>query len=133
MMRFSLVVAVAVVGISVGGWAQQQGNSFKVKPTREKPARSTVPPISTKTGSTASANAKALQNTEHQSVKTAGARSGAKKAPALKPVKEKSNPSINLNGSGGGNSRGPGATNKSASSFQGRLKQKGGGGNAGHQ
>jgi hypothetical protein len=132
-MKFSLVVAVAVAGLSVFGWAQQQGNAFKVKATRDKPARSTVPPVGTKTGSTASANAKALQNTEHQSVKLAGSRTGAKKAPALKPVREKSNPSINLAGSGAGNSRGPGAASKSASSFQGRLKQKGGGGNGGHQ
>src|SRR5271170_7364698 len=97
-MRFSLAVAVVMLGVSVGGWAQQN-NTFKVKTTHEKPPRSTVPVTKTAT-SPAAANAKAEQSAERQNIKVP--KSGVKKtAPALKPVKDKPTPPINFSNSSG--------------------------------
>jgi cytoskeletal protein RodZ len=125
-MRFSLVVAVVLVGISVSGWAQQQSNTFKVKPTQEKQAKPSAPIGKTAPStSPAAANAKSLQNAEHQGTRVP-AHSGAKKTvPALKPVKDKPNPPINFNGGGAGKT--PGVNTASNNPYKGRLKQKGNG------
>jgi cytoskeletal protein RodZ len=129
-MRFSLAVAVVLAGISVSGWAQQN-NQFKVRATHEKPAKQSAPltKASSAGNTNASADAKALQNVERQSAKGTGHAAGTKKDPALKPVKEKSDPPMNFNGSGGGvKGAGRGAQ---GNPLKGRLKQKGGG--TGHQ
>ncbi len=129
-MRFSLVVAVVVAGLSVSGWAQQN-NTFKVKPSPpEKSKTSSVPVGKTTTPVTsATANAKALQNVEREGVRSPGSSrtAGKKTAPALKPIKDKPNPPIKFNGKGGGKSAGQ--TVQSPNAYKGRLKQKGGGRN----
>src|SRR5277367_4704428 len=109
-MRFSWAVAVAVAGISVSSWAQQahEKNTFKVKPSA--PERSAKPSSTgvktTGPGTASAANAKELQAAERQSKVPGSSRSAKKTGPALKPVKDKSNPPINFGASGG---RGGGA------------------------
>ncbi|MGA7560447.1 MAG: hypothetical protein WBW01_05320 [Terriglobales bacterium] len=131
--RFSLAVAVVLAGISVSGWAQQN-NQFKVRATHEKPAKQSAPLMKAQSaGNTnASADAKALQNVERQSGKGAAHSAATKKAPALKPVKDKANPPMNFNGTGGGGIKG-GGRGAQANPYKGRLKQKGGGMGGGHQ
>jgi hypothetical protein len=119
---------VVLAAMSVSGWAQQN-NAFKVRVTHEKPAKQSPPLTKKAAGNTASgADAKALQNVERESMK-GSARSAGKKPPALKPVKDKPNPPMNFNGTGGAKGQGRGVQ---TSSYKGRLKQKGGGG-GGHQ
>ncbi len=125
-MRFSLAVAVALVGMSLSGGAQQN-NTFKVKPAPTKAPRSA--PIGKTTASpTASTPAsKELQNVERQSAKplasarSAGPRTG--KGPAPKTARNKPNPPINFGGTGGG--KGARSTNRGSDPYKGRLKQKG--------
>jgi hypothetical protein len=127
-MRFSLAVAVAVASISVSGLAQQN-NTYKVKPshTAEKaPKRSVAIGKTTASPATTSAS-RDLQKLEHQtakssvSVRSAGPRTPGK-APALKPAKDKPNPPINFNGSGGGKSAG--TASRGANPGKGRVRQK---------
>jgi hypothetical protein len=123
-MRFSLAVAVAVVGICMSGLAQQTNNQFKVKhvPADKGIKKSTMPAVKT-TGSASNGNSKDLQTIEHQSAKSAGSRTqGTHKAPPLKPVKEKANPPMNFNGGSGG--KGTTLARQSANPYKGRLKQK---------
>ncbi|MGD0215552.1 MAG: hypothetical protein ABSB87_20210 [Terriglobales bacterium] len=127
-MRFWVAVTAMLAAMSVSGWAQQN-NQFKVRVTHEKPAKQSPPMTKKAAGNTASGgDAKALQSIERESMK-GSARSANKKAPALKPVKDKPNPPMNFNGTGGAKSAGRGVQ---SSSYKGRLKQKGGGG-GGHQ
>ena len=123
-MRFSLAVAVVLVGMSLSGWAQQ--NTFKVKPAPTKAPKS-APIGKTAASPTASTPAsKELQNVERQSAKSpasarsAGPRTG--KGPALKPARNKPNPPINFNGTGGG--KGARTTNHGSNPYKGRLKEK---------
>jgi len=128
-MKFSVTVAVVLVGISVSGLAQQN-STLKVKHSAPEKAPRSVPMPTTKTGgaTTASAaNAKNLQAIEHENLKTsASSRSAGKKTPgtaaALKPVKDKPTPPINFNGTSGGKSAG--TTTQPANPYKGRLKQK---------
>jgi hypothetical protein len=123
-MRFRLAIAVVLAAMTVSGWAQQN-NAFKVRVTHEKPAKQSPPMTKKAAGNTASGgDAKALQNIERESVK-GSARSANKKPATLKPVKDKPNPPMNFNGTGGAKSAGRGVQ---SSSYKGRLKQKGGGG-----
>jgi hypothetical protein len=124
-MRFSLAVAVVLVGMSLSGWAQQ--NTFKVKPAPTKAPKS-APIGKTAASPTASTPAsKELQNVERQSAKSpasarsAGPRTG--KGPALKPARNKPNPPINFGGTGGG--KGARTTNHGSNPYKGRLKEKG--------
>jgi hypothetical protein len=121
-MRFSLAIAVVLVGMSVSGWAQQN-NTPKVKSAPTKARKSA--PIGKAASPTASTSAsKELQSVEHQSVKSAKARSKTGKGPALKPARDSSNPPIHFGGkSGGGIARTPkqGGSNP----YKGRLKEKG--------
>ena len=127
-MRFPLAIAVALVGISVSALAQQN-STFKVKHSAPEKAPKKSAPIgkTAATPATASAaNAKDLQNLEHQTAKaSAPSRSAGKKTPgtasALKPVKDKPNPPINF-GKGGGKSAG--TTNQGTNPYKGRLRQK---------
>ena len=124
-MRFSLAVAVVLVGISVSGLAQQN-NTFKVKHSAPEKAPKASVPIGKTTGPTtaSAANAKNLQALEHQTAKTTAPSqsAGKKTAPALKPVKDKPNPPINFGGTGGGKSAG--TTNPGSNSRKGRVRQK---------
>jgi hypothetical protein len=127
-MRFSLAVAVVLVGMSLSGWAQQN-NTFKVKPA-VKPAPTS--PKSAPKGKTAASPtaptpaSKELQSVERQSAKplasarSAGPRTG--KGPALKSARNKPNPPINFNGTGGG--KGARTTNHGSNPYKGRLKEK---------
>ncbi len=124
-MRFSLAVAVALVAMSLSGWAQQN-NTFKVKDSTTK-APKKAPMVKTTTSPTASTSAsKELQSVEHQSAKSAatarssGPRTG--KGSALKPARSKPNPPINFGATGGGKRAG---TNQGSNPYKGRLKQKG--------
>ena len=130
-MKFSLVAAVVLMGLSVGASAQSStyngGTPHKVKRSPQKPPKSSaVVPAgkSAGNGSASSTNAKNLQGIEHQTAKTSAQRSSGKKAPgssAIKPVKEKSTPPMNFNGTG---AKGTGTTTRAANPYRGRLKQK---------
>jgi hypothetical protein len=124
-MRFSLAVAVALVGMSLSAWAQQN-NTFKVKPAPTKAPKS-APIGKTAASPTASTSAsKELQSVERQSARSpasarsAGPRTG--KGPALKPARNQPNPPINFNGTGGG--KGARTTNHGSNPYKGRLKEK---------
>ena len=123
-MRFSLAVAVVLVGMSLSGWAQQ--NTFKVKPAPTKAPKS-APIGKTAASPTSTPASKELQSVERQSAKSpasarsAGPRTG--KGPALKPARNQRNPPINFGGTGGG--KGARSTNRGSDPLKGRLKQKG--------
>jgi hypothetical protein len=120
-MRFSWVVAIALVGMSLSGWAQQN-NTFKVKHAATKtPKRAPVGKATP--GATASTSAsKNLEKLERQSAKPAGTARSAKRAPALKPAKDKRNPPISFGGKGGG--RRAGTTKQGSNPYKGRLREK---------
>ena len=127
-MRFSLAVAVVLVGISVSGLAQQK-NTSKVKHSApEKAPKKSAPIVTTGSPATAAgANSKELQSLERQSAKgSAASQSAKKKAPGastgLKPVKDKPNPPINFAGTGGG--KNPGLANQGANPYKGRLRKR---------
>jgi hypothetical protein len=104
-MRFSLAVAVVLVGMSLSGWAQQN-NEFKVKNTPAKaPKRASSG--KTTTGPTASTPTRPAGTT--------------RKGPALKSARNKPNPPINFGGAGGKSA----GTNQGANPYKGRLRQKG--------
>jgi hypothetical protein len=129
-MRFSLVVAVVLVGISVSGLAQQNNTlnkNKKAKHSAPEKAPKKSAPIVTTGGTAAGANSKELQSLERQSAKgSAASRSAKKKAPGasvgLKPVKDKPNPPINFAGAGGG--KNPGLANQDANPYKGRLRKR---------
>jgi hypothetical protein len=122
-MRFSLVGAVLLVAISATGVAQQQ--KFKVKRTpAEKTKKVAVPLPKSSVGATG-ASSKDLQALEHQTAKSSMPRTPGKKsagAAAIRPIKDKPNPPINL-GSGGGASGGS-TVGRAGNPYKGRLKQK---------
>jgi hypothetical protein len=126
-MRFSLAFTALFLSMSVGAMAQQN-NQFKVKPsTPEKTKKSAPLPVGKSGGGTTASgsNAKDLQAVEHQTAKSSGAHAGGKKtAPAIRPVKDRSdsNPPINFNSGG---SKSPGMINKGTNPYKGRLRQKG--------
>jgi hypothetical protein len=132
-MKFSLAVGFVLAGISVSGWAQQNG-TYKVKQTpADKAPKKAAPLPMGKTGAstTASAtNAKDLNNIERQTVKASPSRAAgtkpAGKGAGLKAVKDKPNPPINFNGNPGG--KNPGTVNQSSNPYKGRLRQKHAGG-----
>ena len=125
MTRFSLAVAIALVGISVSGMAQQN-TTFRVKQSApEKVPKSTVPPGGMASTPTASAtNSKDLQSVERQTAKSP-APTQAKKtsAAALIPAKDEPTPA---NNSGGTVARKSAATttNPDANPYRGRLRDK---------
>jgi hypothetical protein len=125
-MRFSLAVAVVLVGISVSGLAQQN-NTFKVKRSApEKAPKKSAPMGTTASRATASgANAKELQSVERQSVKGSASRSAQERtgtSAGLKPIKDRPNPPINFGQTGGG--KNAGTVNQGANPYKGRLRQK---------
>jgi hypothetical protein len=131
-MKFSLAAAIVLLGLIAGASAQSStyngGSPYKVKRSApQKPTKSSaVAPVgkSAGNGSASSTNAKNLQGIEHQTAKTSAQRPSGKKAPgssAIKPVKEKSTPPMNFNGTG---AKGTGTTNRAANPYKGRLKQK---------
>ena len=130
-MKSSFVAAIVLLGLCVGAFAQSgaynNSSPYKVKRSPQKPPKSSaVVPVgkSASAGSASSSNARNLQGIEHQTAKTSAQRSGGKKAPgssAIKPVKEKSTPPMNFNGTG---AKGTGTTNRAANPYKGRLKQK---------
>ena len=124
-MRISLAVAVAVVGISLSGFAQQ--NTAKVKPPAPEKAPKTSAPVGKMPVTSSAVNANQLKAIERQTAKAPAAPSAGKKSDkpvALKPVKDKPNPPINFGGT-----KPMGTTTHSSSTYKGRLKQKG----SGHQ
>lgn len=129
-MRFSLVVAVVLVGISVSGLAQQN-NTLNKKAKHSAPAKApkkSAPMVTTASPETASgANAKQLQSLERQSVKGSASRSAQKRTPGtsagFKPVKDRPNAPINFGQTGGG--KNAGTLNQGANPYKARLKQKG--------
>jgi hypothetical protein len=125
-MRFSFVVAMALMGISVSGSAQQS-NTLKVKRSAPEKAPKKSAPISEMGAHSATASAAAskdLRNIEHQTAKssTSAPKRTSGTASTLKPVKDKPSPPINFSGNTAHKSAGP--TNQGANPYQGRLKQK---------
>jgi len=123
-MKFSLAVAVAFLGISITGLAQQNNNQFRVKhQPADKGIKKSSAPVAATPKTTANANAKDLQTLEHQSAKgTSSRNAGAQRTPPLKQVKEKANPPMNFNGGSGG--KGSTFARQSSNPYKGRLKQK---------
>jgi hypothetical protein len=125
-MRFVLAVAVTLVCMGMGAWAQQ-GSTFKVRSVPEKEKKAAPIGKTPISATAANANARDLQNAERSSMRGSGIHSGNKKTgPALKPVKDKPNPPINFNGLSSGG-KGSGMTAQGSNPYKGRLKQKGGG------
>jgi hypothetical protein len=124
-MKFSWAVTVALLGISLSGWAQQN-NPYKVKNSTpgKKSASRTATPVTT------SGNpSRDLQALERQQAK-ASASTTATNTPgtaALKPVQEKPNHPMNLKGSGEGKipHKSSGLkNNRGKDPFAGRLREK---------
>jgi hypothetical protein len=129
-MRFSLAVAVVVVGISISGLAQQNARKAKPSATEKAPRSVALPDKLPATSSTATANQ--LKAIEQQTARTpATSQSASKKTSAkalpVKPLRDKPAPPMNFGGTGGGKTIG--MTGHGANSYNGRLKQKG----SGHQ
>jgi hypothetical protein len=127
-MRFSLAVAVALVGMSLSGWAQQN-STLKVKHSNEatKAPKSALMVKTTASPTASTPASMELQRMERQNAssaattRSAGPRTG--KGPALKPAKDKPNPPINFGGTGG--SKRAGMSSHGSNPYKGRLKQKG--------
>lgn len=123
-MRFSLAVAIALISISLSGWAQQD-NTFKVKHAATKAPKKSAPLGKAVANPTASTSAsRDLEKLERQSAKPAGTARAAGRTPALKPAKDRRNPPINFGGTGGGKTAG--AINQGPNPYKGRLRQKNG-------
>src|SRR5271169_189524 len=125
MKRFSWAIAVVVLGVSMSGMAQES-KQFKVKKSPpEKTHKTGAVPMTKETNAKAAstANAKDLKAVEHQTAKTtAPRRSGGKKNPQFKPVKDKPSAPINFGAKGAG--KNAGLTRQNANPYKGRLKQK---------
>lgn len=111
----------AVLTVGASAFAQQSG-TYRVKPTPEdKPKKpASVGKVGPGTSTASASNAKDLNALEHQTAKSAPAKSGSKKQTALKPVKDKPNPPINFNGGGGKSQQ----THQVSDPSKGRLRQK---------
>jgi hypothetical protein len=128
-MKSGLAMGFVLVGITMSGWAQQNG-AYKVKqtPPEKAPKKAAPLPMGKTAGSTtaSASNAKDLNNIEHQTMKTSPARAAGPKpvgkSAGLKPVKDKANPPINFNGNPGG--KNPGTVNQASNPYKGRLRQK---------
>ncbi len=137
-MRYWLTVAAMVAGVTLSGVAQngnaQKAHPFKVKPSNVD-AKVKIPKSGKGKGagaapgkmpgsSTASSNAKDLQNVERETAKATVASHSSKRTSGavLKPAKDKPNPKISFNGGAG---KGGGMTRQSSNPYKGRLKQKG--------
>jgi hypothetical protein len=125
-MKFPWAVTVALLGVSLSGWAQQN-NTFKAKnSTPEKKSSSRVATPATVSGDPS----KDLRALERQQAKASAPTSAGKTrgtASALKPVQEKPNSSMNLKGSGEGKipHKSSGLkSNRGKDPYAGRLRQK---------
>jgi hypothetical protein len=126
-MTFSRQVAIVVITLGVGCWAQQS-DTFKVKKSAPEKLPRSLPAGKTATGPTAaSTNAKDLQKLEHQTAKASEPpqSSGTKTiASTVKLERDKPNPPINFAGTSGAKPTGTGMINQGPNPFAGRLKQK---------
>ena len=140
-MKFSRQVAIAVITLSVGCWAQQS-DTFKVKKSPPEKLPRSLPAGNPATGPTAaSANAKDLQKLENQTAKASEpalssgnetlasmAKPASTKPASTKPAstikleRDKPNPPINFAGTSG--TKATGMINQGPNPFAGRLKQK---------
>jgi hypothetical protein len=125
-MKFPWAVAVAMLVISLSGWAQQN-NTYNVKNSTPQRKSATVGRTATPTGDPS----KDLRALERQQAKaTASAPTTAKNTPgttALKPVQEKPNHPMNVKGSGEGKipHKSSGLKNNGGKDpYAGRLRQK---------
>ncbi|MGA8541199.1 MAG: hypothetical protein WB566_16980 [Terriglobales bacterium] len=126
-MRFSFAVAVLVAGISLSGFAQQTTPKITAPDTEKAPKSA---PMVKMPPTTSAINANQLKAIERQTAKESATGSAGKqtsgKAVAYKPMKDKPNPPMNFGGTGGKTI----GTTSHRSTYNGRLKQKGG---TGHQ
>ena len=145
-MKFSRQVAIAVITLSVGCWAQQS-DTFKVRKSPPEKLPRSLPAGNPATGPTAaSANAKDLQKLENQTAKAsepalssgnetlasmakpASTKPASTKPASTKPAstikleRDKPNPPINFAGTSG--TKATGMINQGPNPFAGRLKQK---------
>ena len=135
-MKFSRQVAIAVITLSVGCWAQQS-DTFKVKKSPPEKLPRSLPAGNPATGPTAaSANAKDLQKLENQTAKASepalssgnetlasmAKPASTKPASTIKLERDKPNPPINFAGTSG--TKATGMINQGPNPFAGRLKQK---------
>jgi hypothetical protein len=125
-MRFSLAVAVIVVGAGVSGLAQK--NTYDAKPSDPLHVKqsSLLPAGKAGVGSSSAANARDLDAVQRQAA--ANSRASSAKASKvssstskLTPIKEKSNPPIKFGAAGGAKSSG--LTSQGADPYKGRVKQ----------
>jgi hypothetical protein len=132
-MNFSRQVAIAVITLGVGCWAQQS-DTFKVKKSAPEKLPRSLPAGKTATGPTAaSTNAKDLQKLEHQTAKasepppssgTKTIASTPRPASTVKLERDKPNPPINFAGRSGAKPTGTGMVKQGPNPLAGRLKQK---------
>jgi len=125
-MRFRLILAAGVVGVSLIGVAQQSAmpprvkssNEFKVNTQGGDTTRSSAPPAR----GTGSAAAKNLESIERQ-MPTGSASRRKTPAAVLPPEHQKPAPKINFKANGG--AKNPGLARQPANPLAGRLKDKG--------
>jgi hypothetical protein len=124
-MRFSLVLVLALAGLTMTAWAQEH-HKPKAKAShtnKEEKGKNTKPAV--KTPSTHASAAQELHRVEQESAKRTASRNSAtrKSAPVLKTEKEKKTPPIRFSAAGGGGHAG--SNKQGTNPYKGRLKQKG--------
>jgi len=123
-MKFPLAVTVALLGVSLSGWAQQN-NPYKVKNSTPQKKSATVGRTATSSGDP-SKDLRALERQQARASASAAAKS-PETGSALKPVQEKPNHPMNIKGSGEGKITHKGSglkNNRGKNPYAGRLRQK---------
>jgi len=126
-MRFSLAVAVILMGASVSGLAQK--NTYDTKPSNPQHGAkqsAILPARKGGVGSSSAANARDLQAVQRQAATNSRAASvsaskASSSAAKVTPIKDKSNPPINFGA--GGSAKSSGLTNQGSDPYKGRVKQ----------
>jgi hypothetical protein len=122
-MRFWWAVPVALVALTVSGWADK--DPFKPKHSHpEKVAKPSAPlPRAARTAKGSGSTAKDLNGVERQAVKaSSGKKAGRAKGARIKPVKDKPVGAINSGSKSGGKKLEP--TRQGSNPYRGRLRQK---------
>lgn len=125
-MRFSAILAVAIVSTTMASYAQKVTKP-KGKPSyseeRENSKKGVRAPKDTTASRTSAASE--LRRVEQSSTKVSGRRTDSSKAtrnnPALKATKKEGNPAIHFSSAGGSGK----SSGKSADALKGRLRHKG--------
>jgi hypothetical protein len=116
--RFWAMIVVAVTSFTLCVSAQQ--SILKVKPSNDGTAKKAAPIGNGPAVTSASQNAKALQNIEHESLRASPRQAAPRKAPQATKIAEDRNPPINFGGQGAHKAAVLGGTDP----YRGRLRTK---------